>query len=342
MGSVNRMVALAALSVLALSACAPQPEAAARADSLLVDTGRAPDEVLLLWPDGAPGGEAVRLTEHVESRMDPQEVPYDSAVDVTAPTLSVFRAAHPDGSAILIVPGGGYSLVVVDHEGWESARWLSRHGPTAYVMTYRMPHQGWSAGPDTPLQDAQRAIRLIRARAGQDGIDPARVMVMGFSAGGHLAGSLAMRFDEQVYAPIDEADGLSARPDAAALIYPVVTMREPYVHMGSRKNLIGESPTPAMIARYSLETAPPASTPPMLLIHAGDDPAVPVENSIGLYEALQKAHIPVAMHLFEKGGHGFGMRGLDDGPLHLWPQLVLDFGKAHGVFGKPAADSHAN
>ncbi len=336
MGPVNRMVALAALCVLGLGACAPQPETEAVPQSLMVDTKRAPDEVLPLWPDGAPGGEAVQLTEHVQTRMDPQNVPYDSAVDVTAPTLSVFRAAHPDGSAILIVPGGGYSLVVVDHEGWESARWLSRHGPTAYVMTYRMPHQGWSAGPDTPLQDAQRAIRLIRARATQDGIDPARVMVMGFSAGGHLAGSLATRFAEQAYAPIDAADSLSARPDAAALIYPVVTMREPFVHMGSRNNLIGKSPTAAMIAKYSLETEPPADTPPMLLIHAGDDPAVPVENSIGLYTALQKAHVPVAMHLFEKGGHGFGMRGLDDSPLREWPQLVLDFGNAHGLFVRTA------
>lgn len=344
MGRVRKAVTLAGIGALSLTACAPQakPVTDPVANTLLVDPGRAPDEVLPLWPDGAPGGTAVQLTEHVETRMDPQNVPYDSAVDVTRPTLSVFRAAHPDGSAVLVVPGGGYSLVVVDHEGWESARWFSQHGPTVYVMTYRMPHQGWSAGPDTPLQDAQRAIRVIRARAEQDGIDPARVMVMGFSAGGHLAGSLAMRFDEQVYAPIDAADGLSARPDAAALIYPVVTMREPYVHMGSRKNLIGESPTPAMIARYSLETAPPAGTPPMLLIHAGDDPAVPVQNSIGLYEALQKARIPVALHLFEQGGHGFGMRGLDAGPLHLWPQLVLDFGMAHGVFGTAPAARHAN
>jgi acetyl esterase/lipase len=333
MASACRQSALAAVVALTVTACSAPPEA--QKETLLVDAHRAPDEVVPLWPDGAPGGTGVQLTEHIESRMDPQGVPYDSAVDVTRPTLSVFRAAHPDGSAVLIVPGGGYSLVVIDHEGWESARWFSRHGPSAYVMTYRMPHQGWSAGPDTPLQDAQRAIRLIRSRAAQDRIDPARVMVMGFSAGGHLAGSLAERFDEQLYPSIDGVDALSARPDAAALIYPVVTMQEPSVHLGSRKNLIGESPAPALIAKYSLETDPPADTPPMLLIHADDDPAVPVENSIKLHAALQKAHIPTAMHLFEKGGHGFGMRGLDDGPLHLWPQLVLDFGTAHGVFRTP-------
>jgi acetyl esterase/lipase len=236
---------------------------------------------------------------------------------------------------MLIVPGGGYSLIVVDHEGWESARWFSGHGPTVYVMTYRLPHQGWDAGAEAPLQDAQRAIRLIRARAEQDRIVPDRVMVLGFSAGGHLAGSLATRFAESVYEPIDAADAQSARPDAAALIYPVVTMREPYVHMGSRENLIGRSPSSETIARYSLETAPPADTPPVLLIHAGDDTAVPVENSILLYQALGEAGVSVAMHLFEVGGHGFGMRGIDAAPLHAWPELVMDFGRAHGVFGAP-------
>jgi acetyl esterase/lipase len=163
------------------------------------------------------------------------------------------------------------------------------------------------------------------------------VMVLGFSAGGHLAGSLATRFDEKTYPPVDAADELPARPDAAALIYPVVTMREPYLHEGSRRNLLGAAPTPAAIARYSLETAPPATTPPTLLIHAGDDPAVPVQNATLLYAALQSARVPVAMHLFEKGGHGFGVRGLDDGPLRQWPQLVMDFGHAHGLFTARAA-----
>jgi acetyl esterase/lipase len=306
------------------------------AQTLLVDVDRGPDEVVDLWPNGAPGGRDVGVTEHREQRAGPADLPMQIVTDVTAPTLSIFRAREPDGSALLIVPGGGYALIVVDHEGWESARWFSRQGPTVYVMTYRLPHQGWDAGADAPLQDAQRAIRLIRARAERDRIDADRVAVLGFSAGGHLAGSLATRFVEDAYAPVDAADTLSARPNAAVLLYPVVTMREPYVHMGSRQNLIGGSPPDETIARYSLETAPPADTPPTLLIHAGDDTAVPVENSLLLYSALRDAGVPVAMHVFEKGGHGFGMRSIDDAPLHAWPDLVMAFGRAHGVFA--AAD----
>jgi acetyl esterase/lipase len=132
---------------------------------------------------------------------------------------------------------------------------------------------------------------------------------------------------------VDAADALSIRPDAAALIYPVVTMQEPWVHMGSRQNLIGSEPSAQTISRYSLETAPPADTPPIVLVHAGDDTAVPAENSIRLYQALQAIGIPSALHLFEQGGHGFGMRGIDDKPLRLWPELVYDFGVAHRIFG---------
>jgi acetyl esterase/lipase len=308
-------------------------------DSLIVDVDRGPDEIVRLWPDGAPGGDNVQLVERSEERANPYGLSDHSVTDVTQPTLSVFRAGRPDGSAILIAPGGGYSRIVVEHEGWESARWFSLRGPTVYVMTYRLPHQGWAEGADTPLQDAQRAIRLIRSRAEQDGIDSNRIMVLGFSAGGHLAGSLATRFAETVYDPVDPADALSARPDAAALLYPVVTMREPYVHMGSRQNLIGNSPGPEAIEKYSLETDPPADTPPVILIHAGDDPAVPVENSIDLYAALKEAGVPAALHIFQKGGHGFGMRGLDAGPLHVWPELVMDFGRAHGVFAAAGFDA---
>lgn len=306
------------------------------AQSLIVDVDREPDLVLPIWPEQPPGGEDVRLTEQLEERTNSYGLPDHSVTDVTRPTLTVFRGIGPDGSAMLIAPGGGYSRIVVEHEGWETARWFARRGITVYVMTYRLPHQGWSAGPDTPLQDIQRAMRLIRSRSADDGIDPNRVMVLGFSAGGHLAGSLATRFDASVYEPVDAADELSARPDAAALIYPVVTLREPYVHMGSRRNLIGAEPTADTIARYSLETAPPADTPPVFLLHAGDDGAVPPENSIALYQALKAAGVPATLHVFERGGHGFGVRGIDATPLHQWPGLVFDFGVAHGVFTRSA------
>jgi acetyl esterase/lipase len=174
------------------------------------------------------------------------------------------------------------------------------------------------------LQDAQRAARLVRAREGGS-----TLLAVGFSAGGHLVGSLATRFAEPVYAPVDDVDRLSARPDCVALAYPVTTMHAPHAHAGSRRNLIGDAPSAAMIARYSLETAPPADTAPTLIFHAADDRSVPVENALMLYEALRRAGIASALHIFEDGGHGFGMRGIENTPRAAWPGLVLDWGRAH-------------
>ena len=304
----------------------PQPS------RLLVDAGREPDAVIDLWPGPPPGGEGVSLKETVVERDNPYGLLDRAAHNVMRPTLSVFRAARPDGSAILIIPGGGYSWVVIDKEGYEGARWFSREGATVYVLRHRLPHQGWTAGPDTPLQDAQRAIRLIRSRAQVDGIDPKRVMVMGFSAGGHVAGSLATRFGASVYEPRDAADELSARPDAAVLIYPVVTMKQGPAHPGSRRNLLGETPSDTQVAKYSLETLPPADTPPTFLLHAADDASVPVENALLLFSALKAAKVPASLHVFETGGHGFGLRGLDNDPRRVWPEMVMDWGRLHGIF----------
>jgi acetyl esterase/lipase len=333
---LDRRAFFAAGAAAPLGACAATGSLRRR-ESLLVDLDRAPDFEIDLWPRGAPGGEGVSLNEHYVDRDNPFGLPDRAAHEVTHPTLSVFRARNPDGSAILIIPGGGYSWVVVEKEGFEGARLFSRQGSTVYVLKHRLPHQGWSAGPDTPLQDAQRAMRAIRSRADEDGVDPARILVMGFSAGGHVAGSLATRFDADVYEPVDAADALSARPDAAALIYPVATMKAPYTHAGSRRNLIGAAPSEALVEKYSLETSPPADTPPAFLMHAADDAAVPVENSFALFAALKAAGVPAAMHVFERGGHGFGVRGVDETPLRRWPALVRDWAAAHGVLGDPLA-----
>lgn len=306
----------------------PMPE------GFLVDAGRAPDLEIELWPGGAPGGESVSLNEHVVDRDNPFGLVDRAAHDVTRPTLSVFRPAKPDGSAILIIPGGGYRWVVIDKEGFEGARWFSRQGATVYVLKHRLPHQGWAAGPDTPLQDAQRAMRIIRARAASDGVDPARIMAIGFSAGGHVAGSLATRFDAEVYAPRDAADALSARPDAVTLMYPVVSMKAGVAHTGSRENLLGPTPAAAMVDKYSLETAPLAATPPTLLIHAADDASVPVDNALLMFAALRKAGVTTSLHIFDSGGHGFGLRGIDNDPRSAWPDLVMEWGRRTGVFRK--------
>ena len=292
------------------------------------------DETLLLWPEGPPGGMPEGLAEKIVHRDNPFGLTDRAAHDVTAPSLSIFHPETPDGSAILIIPGGGYKWVVINKEGFEGAAHFAGRGATVYVLRYRLPHQGWRAGPDAPLQDAQRAMRLIRARAEEDGIDPARVMVMGFSAGGHLAGTLAMQFDMPVYAPADAADTLSARPDAAALIYPVATMTEPFAHPGSRLNMLGEQPTPEEITRWSLESMARRDMPPVFLMHAADDAAVPVENALILHAALRGVGVPVALHVFEAGGHGFGLRGIAGSPLQSWPSLLHDWGVNKGIFRK--------
>ncbi|HEY5713250.1 MAG TPA: alpha/beta hydrolase, partial [Allosphingosinicella sp.] len=204
-----------------------------------------PTETIDLWPSGAPGMPAAAPVEQVRERSADRAYNDRYVLGIARPRMAVFRPERPNGAAVLITPGGGYSWVVIDKEGYEMARLLARNGITAYVLFYRLPHEGWVSGPDTPLADAQRAVRLIRHRAAADRIDPARVCAMGFSAGGHVCADLVARFATPVYAPVDAADRLSARPDAAAPIYPVVTMRAPFAHAGSRANLIGAAATPA-------------------------------------------------------------------------------------------------
>lgn len=326
--NLHRRSVIVSLAVLSVAACASVSANAPAASTETIE----PDLILPLWSQGVPGGVPEGLTETIVHRDNPYGLMDRAAHDVTRPTLSVFKPAEPDGSAILIIPGGGYKWVVIDKEGYEGARHFSGGGATVYVLRYRLPHQGWAAGPDAPLQDAQRAMRLIRARAAVDRIDPARVMIMGFSAGGHLAGMLATRYDAPVYEVQDEADALPARPDAAALIYPVATMTRPFVHEGSRLCLLGADPAPEQVRAYSLETCVRPDMPPVFLMHAEDDAAVPVENALMLHDALRQIGHPVALHLFEDGGHGFGMRGIAGTPREAWPGLIRDWGRAKGVF----------
>lgn len=332
MTGLTRRKVFSGVSGAGLAACASTSKACEAPESLLVDLDRPPDFEINLWPEAAPGWEIVSVKEEIIHRDNEFGLTDRALHNVTRPRLFVFRSADPDGSAVLITPGGGYKWVVIDKEGFEGARLFTRKGATVYVLMYRLPHQGWAAGPDTPLQDAQRAMRIIRARANEDAVDPERVMVMGFSAGGHVAGSLTARFDADVYAVVDKADRLSARPDASVLVYPVATLRKPFAHGGSSENMIGVNPSEALLDQYSLESSVRSDMPPVFLLHATDDLSVPVENSLNLYGALKEKSVPSAMHIFENGGHGFGLRGIDDTPLRLWPDLVRRWGKAHGIF----------
>lgn len=288
-----------------------------------------PTETIRLWPGAAPGGERVTVTPVVTERSTDPAFHDRFARYTTEPILTVLRPERPNGASLLLIPGGGYKWAVVDKEGLDCARVFAAAGITCFVLRYRLPGDGWAAGPDAPLQDAQRALRIVRARAVADGLDPVRVAVLGASAGGHLAGMLTARTD-QTYAPVDEIDTVSMRPDLSILLYPVATMRDPFVHAGSRKEMLGETPSTEAIARYSLERMDWTGRPPVFLLHAMDDEAVPVENSLSLLPVIRSAGVPVEAHLFQEGGHGFGIRLIAGKPAAVWPELVLRWAGRRG------------
>ncbi|WP_165189014.1 alpha/beta hydrolase [Caulobacter soli] len=290
-----------------------------------------PTEVFPLWPGDAPGSAGVTAVETVVERGDPNGLRDRATTHTRKPTLTVFRPAKPNGAAVVLMPGGGYERVVSDKEGFETGRWLADRGYTCFVLLYRLPGDHWGAGPDAPLQDAQRAVRLVRSKAANMKFDPARVSIMGFSAGGHLAASLTTRFDAKVYDKVDAADDLSARPDLSCLMYPVVTMVDGPAHGGSRKQLLGPTPTAEQIALYSPDQNVTDRVPPVFLVHAADDKTVPVANSLMMFTALKAKAVPTEMHIFEEGGHGFGLRSIAGKPVAAWPSLFETFAKRHGI-----------
>jgi acetyl esterase/lipase len=285
-----------------------------------------------LWPGTPPGAPTPLPVRKVEKRRTPSGLPDDFVTGISRPTLAVRRPAQPGGAAMLVIPGGAYGLLAWDNEGEEQARWLNALGVTCFILNYRLPGEGWADRSHVPLADAQRGLRLIRARAAEFGVEPARVGVLGFSAGGHLAGSLATRHAEQVYAPVDAVDRQSARPAAAGMIYPVVTMIAGITHPGSRDNLLGPSPTEAAIRAASVEARVDAETPPVFVAHAADDDVVPVANGVMMYQAMLAAKRPVEFHGYDAGGHGFGVRLPKSVPASRWPELFADFARARGVF----------
>ncbi|QGP80380.1 alpha/beta hydrolase [Sphingobium sp. CAP-1] len=285
-------------------------------------------EILPLWPGLPPGSPerppALSVIDHgTAGRID------RVLTGIATPLLTIRRAARPNGMAALLMPGGGYVSEWIDNEGTSQADWLNARGITAFILTYRLPAEGWRDRSLAPLQDAQRAMRLIRHHAATYGVDPRRIVVIGFSAGGHLAGSIATRFAEPVYTPVDAADGLSARPDYAGLIYPVISMEPGITHAGSRAALIGGQADGAATAHASVDRRVDGETPPCLMIHAADDNVVPVENSLLMYQAMLARKRPAAMHLFETGGHGFGVKLPRSAPAAAWPELLLAQARLH-------------
>ncbi|MDO9587617.1 MAG: alpha/beta hydrolase [Brevundimonas sp.] len=325
--TLNRRTALG----LAALAAASRPAAALTPVSRQ-NAAADPVERIRLWPDAAPGGERVSVTPQVIERSTDPSFHDRFARHTTDPILTVVRPERPNGASLLLIPGGGYKWAVVDKEGLDCARVFAAAGITCFVLRYRLPGDGWSAGPDAPLQDAQRALRLVRTGATANGLDPARVAVLGASAGGHLAGMLTARADA-TYAAVDAADAASHRPDLGILLYPVATMADPHVHAGSRLELLGPAPTAEAVERYSLERMDWSGRPPTFVLHAMDDPAVPVENSLQLLATLRAAGAPCEAHLFQEGGHGFGVRLIAGKPAAAWPALALAWAARHGFAG---------
>lgn len=289
---------------------------------------------VMLWPGTAPGSEGLDLTEQITERSTYPRI-HDRVINgVTQPSIVPFfpPPGTADGSAVLICPGGGYLYSAFDVEGYDVAQWLTSIGVTAFVLKYRLPAEGHQRGYDVPLEDGQRAIRVIRARAEQWGLDPDRVGAIGFSAGGHLASTLATRFAKTVYDPVDDADGLSARPGFVMLAYPVVSMKTGITHSGTRNRLIGTSPTQEMIDEFSNEEHVTAQTPPTFGVQADDDRTASTLNSTLFYEALHAAKVSAELHLFRKGGHGFGLRNAH-GSLALWTVLADEWLAASGFIG---------
>jgi len=277
-----------------------------------------------LWPEGVPGARNIGP----ELRKDG----YISNVSEPALTLVPAAVDRPNGTAVIIAPGGGYVREAAAREGYQYANWLSTLGVTSFVLTYRMQEFGHPA----PLQDVLRAVRMVRSRAAEFGIDPNRIGVMGSSAGGHLAASAGTLFNHSIGRTGAALDAVSARPDFLMLMYPVITMEAPAAHMGSRKALLGASPSPEMVQLMSLEKQVTPATPPTLLIHTQADQAVPVENSILFFQALTRNKVPAEMYLFEHGSHGMGMRD-NLGTASAWPRRAEEWMRARGLLNTPQA-----
>ncbi|MCF7688756.1 MAG: alpha/beta hydrolase [Cephaloticoccus sp.] len=275
--------------------------------------------VIPLWPEGVPGAKPDLGPEiHEDGRIE----------NISEPTLTYFAPAvdKPNGTAVIISPGGGYVRLSTEREGVQYARWLGTLGITSFVLKNRMKEFGHPA----PLQDVLRAVRMVRSRATEFGINPDRIGAMGSSAGGHLTASAGTLFDHPAGKSGDSMDAVNARPDFLILMYPVISMDDPVAHAGSRKYLLGDHPSPELLNLMSLEKQVTAHTPPTLLIHTQEDASVPIENSIRFFQALTKAGVPAEFYAFEHGAHGMGMKaGL--GTASDWPRRVEEWLRDRGL-----------
>lgn len=277
---------------------------------------------IFLYPNTAPGSEGVKLEEKIIEEEWEGGLKKQVVTGVTKPSLIPYIAEKPNGAAIMLIPGGAYIRQVLNLEGEYIAKWLNSLGISAFVLKHRMPFDGHKDGLNVPLQDAQRGLRLIRANAKKFGIRPNKIGVMGFSAGGHVASMLGTKYNKKVYAPIDDADALSARPDYMLLIYPQITVNSDIklgVSLPDNINLDEN-----FAKEYSSDKNITSDTPETFLLVADDDRVTVSENSINFYLGLRRAGIPAEMHIYKKGGHGFGL-GATRGKVASWSNLCKDW-----------------
>lgn len=273
-----------------------------------------------VWP-GKPPGEMGNIGEEKILENKPKQTQVKRITNVTRPTLTVFRPAKDKdtGAAVVICPGGGYSILAWDLEGEEVAAWLNSVGVTGIVLKYRVPRRpGGEKGapPVQPLMDAQRAVSLVRSKAKEWGIDSKRIGILGFSAGGHLSAHASTNYEKRAYDAIDDVDKVSCRPDFAVLIYPA------YLQPKGEEGL-------------SKEIRVTKETPPTFFAHAGDDP-ISVENSVAMYLALKRAGVRSELHVYDRGGHGFGLRASNN-PCSTWPARCAEWLRAQGILGSAGA-----
>jgi acetyl esterase/lipase len=274
---------------------------------------RAESKIELLWPAGAPDAKG------------------QSDNDKPTLAISLPPADKANGSAVVICPGGGYGGLAMTYEGTEVGEWFNSLGTAAFVLKYR--HKGSGYQHPAPLADAQRALRTVRARAKEWNVDPARIGILGVSAGGHLASTAGTHFDSGKAGASDPIERAGCRPDFLILCYPVISLTTPYTHQGSKKNLLGENPDAKLVESLSNELQVTSETPPTFLFHTDADTGVPPENSALFYLALRKAKVPAELHVFEKGRHGLGL-AKDVPAVSLWPELCAGWLRGRGLLDK--------
>lgn len=275
------------------------------------------NKVLKVWPQGAPNHNGMDQPEEVFDGVRVRNVS-EAEMYVYLPEKEINT-----GAAVVICPGGGYWIEAMDHEGYDVAEWLQKKGIAGIVLKYRLPY----GHHEIPADDARRALRTVRFNAADWGIDPEKTGIMGSSAGGHLASTVGTRFDKGNPQAADPIERMSSRPDFMLLLYPVISFNEEFGHMGSRKNLIGEGNEYKLVQEYSNELHVTSQTPPTFLVLADDDKGVVPRNSVEFYLALKEHHVPAELHIFQEGGHGFGIRK-NNIPADMWPDLFYNWLKA--------------